>query len=79
MSVAVPVPNGGGAHLLYHPATTHHAQAKGVYWMNKSAKQGNFFAQARMGDAYRLGHGVMQDPQLATQWYVSCPPPCSPA
>ena len=23
-----------------------------------------------MGDAYRLGLGVMQDPQLSVQWYI---------
>ena len=40
-----------------------------VYWYQKSANQGNEFAQYRLGECYRLGHGVDKDVDAAKEWY----------
>ena len=40
-----------------------------VYWYQKSANQGNEFAQHRLGECYRLGDGVDEDVEIAQKWY----------
>jgi|GEM_PF-6712996 len=41
-----------------------------IFWYSKAAEQGQPTAQAKMGDAYRLGMGVLQDYKIALTWYL---------
>lgn len=41
-----------------------------IFWYSKAAEQGQPAAQAKMGDAYRLGLGVLQDYKIALTWYL---------
>lgn len=41
-----------------------------VFWYSKAADQGQPAAQVKMGDAYRLGFGVLQDYKIALDWYL---------
>lgn len=48
---------------------------KGLYWMNRAAAQGNFWAMFRLYDAYRFGVGVAKDEVLAYKWILLIQPP----
>jgi len=42
---------------------------KGVYWLRRSARAGNAYAQLMLGNCYADGRGVTKDPQQAVQWW----------
>lgn len=41
-----------------------------IFWYGKAADLGQPAAQVKMGDAYRLGFGVLQDYKIALSWYI---------
>lgn len=43
--------------------------AKGVYWLRRSARTGNAYAQLVLGNCYADGRGVTKDPERAVQWW----------
>lgn len=43
---------------------------KGVYWIRRSARTGNAYAQLVLGNCYADGRGVAKDPQRAVQWWT---------
>ncbi len=48
---------------------------KGLFWMNRAAAQGNFWAMFRLYDAYRFGVGVAKDEAVAYKWIILIQPP----
>ena len=42
---------------------------KAVYWLRRSARMDNAYAQLVLGDCYADGQGVKKDPQQAVQWW----------
>jgi hypothetical protein len=48
---------------------------KGLFWMNRSAAQGDSWAMFRLYDAYRFGVGVPKDEALAYKWIILIQPP----
>src|SRR5262249_40603668 len=43
--------------------------AEGLNWLRLSAKQGNVFAQGKLGEMYALGRGVPQNYVRAHMWF----------
>ena len=42
---------------------------KAVEWYQKSAEQGNAYAQANLGNCYYYGEGVSKDITKAVEWF----------
>ena len=40
-----------------------------AYWYNKSAEQGNAYAQKNLGNCYYWGNGITQDYEQAVNWF----------
>lgn len=48
---------------------------KGLFWMNRSAAQGDSWAMFRLYDAYRFGVAVPKDEAVAYKWILLIQPP----
>ncbi len=40
-----------------------------LYWLKRSADNGNAYAEASVGDMYAAGTGVSKDPAVAMRWW----------
>ncbi|HED19130.1 MAG TPA: sel1 repeat family protein [Gammaproteobacteria bacterium] len=64
-----------GAQLLYGLAYLNGREGlkpdakKAVYWLRRSARIGNAYAQLTLGNCYAEGRGVEKDPQQAVLWW----------
>jgi len=64
-----------GAQLLYGLAYLNGREGlkpdakKAVYWLRRSARMGNAYAQLSLGNCYADGRGVAKDPKQAVQWW----------